>query len=99
MFRQINNKTFELFHSYAWPGNIREIQNVVERSVILTQCDLLSVNSADRCAHSSLPSKELYLRPPRGASSLLKLKSVGAVAVMGRAPRLKVKSWIAHWKN
>jgi hypothetical protein len=31
------------------------------------------------------------------ASSWLKLKSVAAVPVMSRAPRLKVRSWIAHW--
>ena len=30
------------------------------------------------------------------ASSLLKLKSVAAVPVISRAPRLKVRSWIAH---
>jgi DNA-binding NtrC family response regulator len=53
----INNKTLELFHSYAWARNIRELQNVVERSLILTQGAFLSV-SADRCGHSVTP---LYL--------------------------------------
>jgi transcriptional regulator with GAF, ATPase, and Fis domain len=42
----IDDKTFELFRSYDWPGNIRELQNVVERSVILTQSDVLSVDDA-----------------------------------------------------
>jgi DNA-binding NtrC family response regulator len=27
----------ELFHAYDWPGNIRELQNVVERAVILCE--------------------------------------------------------------
>jgi transcriptional regulator with GAF, ATPase, and Fis domain len=31
----IDNKTLELCQSYPWPGNIRELQNIVERSVIL----------------------------------------------------------------
>ncbi len=30
-------KTLDLLSSYAWPGNIRELENLVERSVILTQ--------------------------------------------------------------
>ena len=34
-FRSIERKTLDLFQSYDWPGNIRELQNVVERSVIL----------------------------------------------------------------
>jgi len=30
-------KTLEVLSRYAWPGNIRELENLVERSVILTQ--------------------------------------------------------------
>src|ERR1700676_2006768 len=35
--RSISKDTLSLFRSYNWPGNIRELQNVVERAVIL--CD------------------------------------------------------------
>jgi PAS domain S-box-containing protein len=35
--RTVNNRSFELLQSYSWPGNIRELQNVIERSVIV--CD------------------------------------------------------------
>ncbi len=31
----IKKKTLDLFQAYDWPGNIRELQNVVERAVIL----------------------------------------------------------------
>ena len=33
--KQVHGRTLELFRSYHWPGNIRELQNVVERAVIL----------------------------------------------------------------
>ena len=36
VIQSIDKKTLELFQSYDWPGNIRELQNVIERSVILT---------------------------------------------------------------
>ncbi len=36
-FDRINKKSLDLLRSYDWPGNIRELQNVIERSVIL--CD------------------------------------------------------------
>jgi transcriptional regulator with GAF, ATPase, and Fis domain len=42
----IDNRTLELFHSYHWPGNIRELQNVVERAVILSQGDVLCIDEA-----------------------------------------------------
>jgi formate hydrogenlyase transcriptional activator len=35
--RSISKNTLDLFQEYEWPGNIRELQNVVERAVIL--CD------------------------------------------------------------
>ncbi len=34
-FQAVNKKSFDLLQSYPWPGNIRELQNIVERSVIL----------------------------------------------------------------
>jgi formate hydrogenlyase transcriptional activator len=35
--RNIDQKTMGLFQAYDWPGNIRELQNVVERAVILSE--------------------------------------------------------------
>jgi formate hydrogenlyase transcriptional activator len=35
--KHIDRKTLELLQAYDWPGNIRELQNVIERAVIL--CD------------------------------------------------------------
>jgi formate hydrogenlyase transcriptional activator len=34
---QIDSSTLELFRDYNWPGNIRELQNVIERGVILSE--------------------------------------------------------------
>lgn len=45
-FRRIDKRTLELFRSYDWPGNIRELQNVVERSVILSSDDMFCVDEA-----------------------------------------------------
>ena len=36
----------ELFHAYDWPGNIRELQNVVERAVILSEGETFFVDEA-----------------------------------------------------
>jgi transcriptional regulator with PAS, ATPase and Fis domain len=42
----INKKSLELLHSYIWPGNIRELQNVIERSVIVCDTENLSVDES-----------------------------------------------------
>jgi formate hydrogenlyase transcriptional activator len=43
-FRAIDKKTIKLFEAYHWPGNIRELQNVIERAVILSDGDTFSVD-------------------------------------------------------
>jgi formate hydrogenlyase transcriptional activator len=41
---RVDQSTLEAFQEYNWPGNIRELQNVVERAVILTDTDTLFVD-------------------------------------------------------
>jgi formate hydrogenlyase transcriptional activator len=43
-FKNIKKKTLSLFQAYDWPGNIRELQNVVERAVILCDGETFSVD-------------------------------------------------------
>jgi DNA-binding NtrC family response regulator len=43
---KIDNKRLELCQSYPWPGNIRELQNIVERSVILCGGDTFWIEKA-----------------------------------------------------
>ena len=42
--RSIEKRTLDLMESYPWPGNIRELQNVIERSVIFCESELFSVD-------------------------------------------------------
>jgi formate hydrogenlyase transcriptional activator len=42
--RSIDQKTLDLLQSYDWPGNIRELQNIIERSIILSSTDVFSVD-------------------------------------------------------
>lgn len=44
--RRIDKKTLNLCQSYDWPGNIRELQNIIERSVILGSSDTFSIDES-----------------------------------------------------
>jgi len=60
MGKQIDSippETMAAFQSHSWPGNIRELQNLVERAVILSRDGLLSY---------PLYKKQTELMPPSG---------------------------------
>jgi PAS domain S-box-containing protein len=58
----IDKKTLDLLQSYDWPGNIRELQNVIERSVILSSDEVLSIDE-------SWLSKDTWAPRPRAEPS------------------------------
>ncbi len=43
-FRTIDKKSLRLLQAYDWPGNIRELQNVIERAVILCEGETFSID-------------------------------------------------------
>jgi formate hydrogenlyase transcriptional activator len=43
---KIDKNTLRLCQSYPWPGNIRELQNIIERSVILCSGDIFRIDEA-----------------------------------------------------
>jgi formate hydrogenlyase transcriptional activator len=61
-FRRIDKRTLKLFQAYDWPGNIRELQNVIERAVILSDGDTFSVD--ETCSNrnrTKSPVQRLHL--------------------------------------
>ena len=45
-FQAVTKKSLDLLQSYPWPGNIRELQNVIERSVIVCETENFSVDES-----------------------------------------------------
>jgi formate hydrogenlyase transcriptional activator len=54
--RHIAGQTLEQLRDYHWPGNIRELQNVLERAVILCETDALEVDDSWLIGESEEPS-------------------------------------------
>jgi formate hydrogenlyase transcriptional activator len=66
--RTIQKTTLDQFQAYDWPGNIRELQNVIERAVVLCEGETFSVDAT-------------WLQPalPREATLHLPLSGLGRV--------------------
>jgi formate hydrogenlyase transcriptional activator len=67
-FAAVDKKSLDLLQSYAWPGNIRELQNVIERSVVVSESQTFSVDESwlSRTPSSPVPEvpPNLFNRPP-----------------------------------
>jgi transcriptional regulator with GAF, ATPase, and Fis domain len=68
----ISPATMDALCRYSWPGNIRELQNVIERAVILSRGPALIIPLAElkghgtaRIAHEEAPAKPTRRRPVR----------------------------------
>jgi formate hydrogenlyase transcriptional activator len=59
----VDKKTLQLLQSYPWPGNIRELQNVIERSVIVCETDIFTVDESwlSQQSRDEKSSGKLYL--------------------------------------
>jgi PAS domain S-box-containing protein len=65
--RGINRVTLDRLKAYDWPGNIRELQNVIERSVIVCDTENFTVDESwlsPKLETSSEPSRTLLKIPP-----------------------------------
>lgn len=52
---RFDDEVLELFTNYSWPGNLREFRNVVRRSALLTEGDVIHANVLPREIVSHTP--------------------------------------------
>jgi transcriptional regulator with GAF, ATPase, and Fis domain len=107
----INKESLDVLRSYPWPGNIRELQNVIERSVIMCETDNFSVDKTwlaqrplatepkiplDLCEKLAAQEKEM-IEAALSESRGQVFGQSGAAAILGM-PRSTVESKIRSLK-
>ncbi|MFY9607735.1 MAG: sigma 54-interacting transcriptional regulator [Blastocatellia bacterium] len=75
----VSQETMELLIQYPWPGNIRELQNVIERGVVLAQSSVLTL---DPSVLQAQPTSESITAPSLSARSV---SAAAAPAVAGKS--------------
>jgi len=69
----ISQETIDLMMNYEWPGNIRELQNIIERAVALTTSPVLTIDrsqlSKTPIAPQFVPTTKSYFEPVLNSAS------------------------------
>jgi formate hydrogenlyase transcriptional activator len=100
VIHHIPAETLSAFKSYSWPGNIRELQNVIERAVVLSTGPVLSADLAElniddgaKCTQYDRGSLDDVLHETERTQILRALEQAGGVVSgpHGAAARLRIK--------
>jgi formate hydrogenlyase transcriptional activator len=67
--RQIEKRTLDAMQQYSWPGNIRELQNVIERGVILAEGEVFRLEPGALTTHSEPVALSAEVPPYRASES------------------------------
>ncbi|HIZ89405.1 MAG: sigma-54 dependent transcriptional regulator [Mucispirillum sp.] len=59
--KQITDKLMDIFINYDWPGNVRQLKNIVERMVVLSEDDVLDVKDAPNILLSGSNDIEIHV--------------------------------------
>ena len=81
--KTFSSNTIELFKQYPWPGNIRELKNIVERLIVLTDHSVIqnddlpsSLRQPDSVARPCSPVEVHQVIPLKTARTLLEKKLI-----------------------
>ena len=66
----VSEDIMEVFENYDWPGNIRELENLIERSVVLTKTKLITRDSLPPFLYASPAKEEDAFNPAVQGTSL-----------------------------
>ena len=103
--KHIDKSALELLKAYDWPGNIRELQNLVERAVIMTESDTLFIVDkwlrprpvvflTARDGRSALAEHEIEVIEAALAESNGRISGPSGAAMKLRVPRQTLESKI-----
>jgi formate hydrogenlyase transcriptional activator len=107
-FTRIDQQSIDLLQAYKWPGNIRELQNVIERAVILSEgetftveetwveCDSFAITGPVDRLSATLAEREREIIEAALADSRGRISGPSGAAVKLGIPRQTLDSKIAN---
>jgi DNA-binding NtrC family response regulator len=89
----VNEEVMAFFREYPWPGNIRELRNVLERAVILASERLIAASDLSPAFRRAV--EQFGTRPPRDAETI----RLPVGTTVDEAERALIRLTMAHTNN
>ncbi len=80
---RLSDEAMDRLEAYGWPGNIRELENVMERGVLFAEGEVLSLDELPNALRDSEPGSAS--RPPRESQDLPRSGPVGPLKEIVKA--------------
>src|SRR5262249_11701057 len=97
-FKSIRKRNLELLQAYSWPGNIRELQNITERALIISEGDEVSIDKSWFFGEGEKPSTDHVVTERQRVEAAL-VRTKGKVAgPSGAAAKLGIPASTLEWK-
>jgi two-component system response regulator AtoC len=102
-YRRLSDGTLQRFYQYDWPGNIRELENIIKRIVVLDNEEVVLAKitrTEEPVSERSLPKASHLNSSPPSSTGSYSLKSVGKEAA-SQAERDLIRSVLyqTHWNR
>lgn len=68
--KQVTKELMNIFINYEWPGNVRQLKNIVERMVVLSEDNILDVKDAPNMMLSGISEMEQHVVDTNYSTSL-----------------------------
>ncbi len=85
---KLDQGVMEVFMKYSWPGNIRELENIIERLMIVVRNDVVAVKDLPRELHEE-PSATREVKPLSAAVEEFKKETVAHVLSLAGGKKSK----------
>ena len=82
--QSVSRETMRLLVDYFWPGNIRELQNVIERGVVLSKSSILTLGSDLLPIEGCDSVEQESIAETRDSDSLEEIQRQHILRVLGR---------------
>jgi two-component system response regulator AtoC len=102
-YRRLSEGTLQRFYQYDWPGNIRELENIIKRIVVLDNEEVVlakTTHTEEPASERPLPKASHLNSSPPSSTGSYSLKSVGKEAA-SQAERNLIRSVLyqTHWNR